>query len=78
MPPEVINLLLFLHTCDRLRIVTAHGLTQPVHIVRGVRQGNTESPLLYALLLEPLLSAQRKMSLNYALGLFMYSCKLVL
>ena len=27
VPPEVINLLLFLHTCARLRIVTAHGLT---------------------------------------------------
>ena len=58
VPPEVIDLLLFLHTCARLRIVTAHGLTQPLHMLRGVRQGNPESPLLYALLLEPLLRAQ--------------------
>ena len=58
VPPEVIDLLLFLHTCARLRIVTAQGLTQPVHMLRGVRQGNNESPLLYALLLEPLLRAQ--------------------
>ena len=58
MPPKVIDLLLFLHTCPRLRIVTAHGLTQPVHMLRGVRQGNPESPLLYALLLEPLLRDQ--------------------
>ena len=57
LPPEVIDLLLFLHTCARLRIVTAHGLTQPVHMLRGVRQGNPESTLLYALLLEPLLRA---------------------
>ena len=56
--PEVIDLLLLIHTCARLRIVTAHGLTQPVHMLRGVRQGNPESPLLYALLLEPLLRAQ--------------------
>ena len=41
-----------------LRIVTTHGLTQPVHMLRGVQQGNPESPLLYALLLEPLLRAQ--------------------
>ena len=58
VPLEVINLLLFRHTCARLRIVTAHGLTQPVHMLRSVRQGNPESPLLYALLLEPLLRAQ--------------------
>ena len=58
VPSEVIDLLLFLHTCARLRIVTAHGLTQPVHMLRGVRQGNPESPLLYALLLEPLLQAK--------------------
>ena len=58
VPPEVIDLLIFLHTCTRLRIVTAHGLTQPVHMLRGVREGNPESPLLYALFLEPLLRAQ--------------------
>ena len=58
VPPEVIDLLLFLHTCARLRIVNAHGLTQPVHMLRGVRQANPESLLLYALLLEPLLRAQ--------------------
>ena len=55
---EVIDLLLFLHMCARLRIVTAHGLTQPVHMLRGVRQSNPESPLLYVLILEPLLRAQ--------------------
>ena len=58
VPPDIIDLLLFLHSCARLRIVTAHGLTQPVYMLRGVRQGNPESPLLYALLLEPLLRAQ--------------------
>ena len=58
VPPEVIDLLLLLRTCVRLRIVTAQGLTQPVHMLRGVWQGNPESLLLYALLLEPLLRAQ--------------------
>ena len=55
VPPEVLDLLLFLHTCARLRILNAHGLTQPVHMLRGARQG---SPLLYALILGPLLRAQ--------------------
>ena len=58
VPPDVINLLLFLHMCARLRIVTADGLTQPVYMLCGVWQGNPESPLLHALLLEPLLRAQ--------------------
>ena len=58
VPPEVIDLLLFLHTCARLRIVTAHGLKQPIHMLRGVRQGNPESPMLFALFMEPLLRAQ--------------------
>ena len=58
VPPQVIDLLLFLHTCARLRIFTVHGLTQPVHMLRGVLQGNPESPLLKARLLEPLLRAQ--------------------
>ena len=58
VPPKVIDLLLFPHICARLRIVTAHGLTQPVNMLCGVQQGNPESPLLYALLLEPLLRAQ--------------------
>ena len=58
VPPAVIDLLLFLHAAARLRIASAHGLTQPVHKQRWVRQGNPESRLLYALVLEPLLRAQ--------------------
>ena len=58
VPSQVIDLLLILHTRARLRIITAHGLTQPVHMLRGVPQGNPESCLLYALLLKPLLRAQ--------------------
>ena len=61
VPPAVIDLLLFLHMAARLRIATAHGLTQPVLMLRVVRQGNPESPLLYALLLEPLLRAQAQL-----------------
>ena len=36
VPPDVIDLLLFLHTVARLRIATAHGLAQPVHMLRGI------------------------------------------
>ena len=59
VPPAVIDLVLFLHMAARLRIATAHGLTRQVHMLCGVRQGDPKSPLLYALLLKPLLRAQR-------------------
>ena len=49
----VIDLLLYLHAAAQLRIATAHGLTPPVHMHRGIRQGNPERPLLYLLLLGP-------------------------
>ena len=58
MPPAVMDLPLFLHAAARLRIVTAHGLGQPVHMQSGDRQGNLESSLLYVLLLQPLLRAR--------------------
>ena len=58
VPPAVGDFLLLFYTADRLHIATAHGLTQPVHMLRSVQQGTVESPLLYALLLEPLLRAQ--------------------
>ena len=58
VPPEVIDLLLFPHTAAQLRIATAHRLTQPVDMLRGVQQGNPESPPLFALPLVQLLWAQ--------------------
>ena len=46
----------------RGRPTLAKGLAEfqqaPVHMLRGVRKGNPESPLLYALLLEHLLRVQ--------------------
>ena len=58
VPLAVVHLLLLLHAAARLYIAAAHGLTQPVHMQRGVRQGNPESPLLYALPFDSLLRAQ--------------------
>ena len=54
VPPEVIDLLLCPHTTARLRVATAHGLTQPAHMLRGVWQGSPKAPCY-----TPLLRAQR-------------------
>ena len=55
--PALIDLLLFLHAQARLRIATAQELTQPGHMLRCVQQGNPESSLPSAVLLQPLLRA---------------------
>ena len=52
------DILLAVYIWARLRIITAHGLTQPVQMLRSVWQGNPERSPLYALFLELLLRAQ--------------------
>ena len=58
VPSAVIYLPLFHRSAAMLRIATAHRLKQPVHMMHGVQQVNSESPLLYALLQEPLFRVQ--------------------
>ena len=54
--PESLILLFQQLSCEStVRIVTAHGLTEPIRLRRGLRQGSAESAVLYALLLEPVL-----------------------
>ena len=57
MPQNLRSLFLFAHVGARVRLIAAHGLTEVVILHRGVRQGAVESPILYNLLLEPLLRA---------------------
>ena len=57
VPPDIRFLLLFAHRRTQVRMVTTHGLTKVVVLFRGVRQGAIESPILFNLLLEPLLRA---------------------
>ena len=46
IPIKGIQLITELHTNRQARIITAHGLTSPVHIKSGIEQGETYSPLL--------------------------------
>ena len=55
VPKSIIALFQRLSCESSVRIVTAHGLTEPVVLRRGLRQGSAESAVLFALLLEPML-----------------------
>ena len=51
-----IQLITELHTDWQARIITAHGLTSPVHIKSGIEQGETYSPLLWKIYYDPILT----------------------
>ena len=55
VPEELIRLFHTLSCGSLVRIITAHGPTPNFRLHRGLRQGSAESPVLYLLLLEPLL-----------------------
>jgi hypothetical protein len=56
IPLQGIQLITELHTNRQARIITAHGLTSPVHIKSGIEQGETYSPLLWKIYYDPILS----------------------
>ena len=57
VPSGLRFLLLFAHCAAQVRIVTAYGLTRTITLYRGVTQGAVENPILFNLVLEPLLRA---------------------
>jgi hypothetical protein len=52
---EFIALLQSMYADNTTQVITPHGLTDSINITRGLRQGCPLSPLLFVLLLEPLL-----------------------
>jgi hypothetical protein len=52
-----IKLLQSLYTDNTTQVMTPHGCTDDIPITRGLRQGCPASPLLFILLLEPVLQA---------------------
>ena len=55
VPEELIKLFHTLSYDSTVRIVTAHGPTPSIRLLKGLRQGSAQSAVLYLLLLEPLL-----------------------
>ena len=56
IPPQSVNFITELHTQRQAQIITAFGLTSPVHIRSGIEQGETYSPLLWKIYYDPILS----------------------
>jgi hypothetical protein len=56
IPTPGINLITELHTSRLARIITGHGLTQPVQVKSRIEQGETYSPLLWKIYYDPILS----------------------
>ena len=46
IPSSGINLITELHISRLARVITAHGLTSPIHIKSSIEQEETYSPLL--------------------------------
>lgn len=55
IPPDAINVVKGLHCGATTRIRTTLGETDDTHITRGTIQGDSLSPFLFLLFLEPLL-----------------------
>ena len=56
IPPDAIELIISLFTNRTNKILTHYGLTESYHIKIGVDQGETISPLLWVIYMDPLLT----------------------
>ena len=67
-PPDAIAAVRGIYAGATTVVQTPHGPTPPINIRRGVIQGDTLSPLLFIILLEPLLRWLEGGNRGYALG----------
>ena len=67
VPRRAIQLILSIVSSTTLRLQTHHGLTDPIKPTQGIPQGDPLSPILFAIVLDPLLCALRNSRTGYHL-----------
>ena len=69
VPKTMIDMIMNLYKDNKANIYTPHGITEnSIRIENGVKQGDTLSPLLFILFINPLLTKLRKSKLGYKFG----------
>jgi hypothetical protein len=69
VPREIIDRIINLYKDNKANIYTPHGVTEnEIDIENGVKQGDTLSPLLFILFINPLLMKLRESKLGYKFG----------
>jgi hypothetical protein len=69
IPEEIIERIMELYKDNKANIFTPHGITEnTINIDNGVKQGDTLSPLLFILFINPLLTKLRESKLGYKFG----------
>lgn len=68
MPPELLTVIRDLYTNATTRVMTAAGLSDPIPIRAGVKQGCPLSPIIFNIGMEPLIRSVTAMRHGYRLG----------
>ena len=67
-PDGAINAVKGIYSHSQMRVITPHGRTAPIPIERGTIQGDTLSPFLFLVFLEPLLRWLQSGGRGYEFG----------
>ena len=65
IPNEVIDQIMDMYKDNEAKVFTPHGKTRKIRVTNGVKQGDTLSPLLFIMFINPLLTKLRESGKGY-------------